>query len=120
MPRDRYPVAAIEDQLRAVAPELAERRIREIAIELYTRKGSSEARHGVACVNTEANMKVTEVRWRIARALHLTGARAQQLTKLGMPLDSIEAAVAWRKQHVPRGRKLPRFVAEDPISASDA
>ena len=62
----------------------------------------------------------TEERWRLARALHLTGARVQQLTKLGMPLESIEAAIAWRKQHVPRGRKLPRFVADDTISASDA
>ena len=106
MPRDRDPVDVIEDQLRAVAAELGERRIREIATEvrqdiegreLYTRKGSSEARHA------------TEARWQIARALDLTGQRIKQLAKLGMPLDSVEAAVAWRKQHVPRGRVARYF-----------
>ena len=129
MPHDRDSVDVIEDQLRAVAPELGEGRIREIAIELrqhiggrklYARKGSSEARHDVPCVKTEANTKATEARRPIAKALDLTDERINQLAKLGMPLDNIEAAIAWRTQHVPRGRKPPIFFADDTTTASDA
>ena len=62
-------------------------------------------------------MTAYESRWRIAKALDLTEERVRQFAKIGMPLD-VEGAIAWRKQHVPQGRKPPRLHSGEKIGAS--
>ena len=64
-------------------------------------------------------MNVAARRRIIGRALDLTSERVRRMAQLGMPLDSIEAALAWRKQHVPRGRKPPKFGLGAAIPTSD-